>query len=66
MIVTPGIRSVGVSSDDQKRVVTPEMAIMAGADYLVMGRQIVAASDRRAAALAAMDEMRAAFERRAG
>ena len=66
LIVTPGIRSAGVSSDDQKRVVTPEMAIMAGADYLVMGRQIVAASDRRAAALAAMDEMRAAFERRAG
>lgn len=62
LIVTPGIRSAGVSSDDQKRVVTPEMAIMAGADYLVMGRQIVAATDRRGAALAAMAEMRTAFE----
>ncbi len=64
LIVTPGIRSAGVGSDDQKRVVTPEMAIAAGADYLVMGRQIVGATDRRAAALAALDEMRAAFARR--
>ena len=64
LIVTPGIRSAGVSSDDQKRVVTPEMAILAGADYLVMGRQIVAATDRGAAAQAAMAEMRAAFEQR--
>ncbi len=64
LIVTPGIRSAGVSSDDQKRVVTPEMAIMAGADYLVMGRQIVAATNRHAAALAALAEMRAAFEKR--
>ncbi|MDP7546501.1 MAG: orotidine-5'-phosphate decarboxylase [Alphaproteobacteria bacterium] len=65
LIVTPGIRSAGVSANDQKRVVTPEMAILAGADYLVMGRQIVAATDRRAAARSAMAEMCAAFERRA-
>ena len=31
----------GVSRDDQKRVATPESAIRAGADYIVMGRQIM-------------------------
>jgi orotidine-5'-phosphate decarboxylase len=64
LIVTPGIRSAGVSSDDQKRVVTPEMAIMAGADYLVVGRQVVGAADRRAAAEAVQAEIRRAFNQR--
>lgn len=41
LIVTPGIRSDGESSDDQKRVATPEYAIREGADYLVVGRQIL-------------------------
>ncbi len=40
MIVTPGIRSEGVSVDDQKRVTTPHDAILGGADYLVVGREI--------------------------
>jgi orotidine-5'-phosphate decarboxylase len=43
MIVTPGIRSEGVPHDDQKRVTTPFQAISAGADYLVMGREILRA-----------------------
>jgi orotidine-5'-phosphate decarboxylase len=43
LIVTPGIRSAGVSRDEQKRVATPEGAIKAGADYIVMGRQILRA-----------------------
>jgi len=43
LIVTPGIRSEGVSHDDQKRVSTPIQAISAGADYLVMGREILRA-----------------------
>lgn len=47
LIVTPGIRSAGVSHDDQKRVATPESAIRAGADYIVMGRQILRAKNRR-------------------
>ncbi|HJZ21727.1 MAG TPA: orotidine-5'-phosphate decarboxylase, partial [Bradyrhizobium sp.] len=37
-LVTPGIRPLGTSSGDQKRVMTPARAIVAGADYLVVGR----------------------------
>ena len=46
VLVTPGIRPVGaVAAEDQARVVTPEDAIRAGADYLVVGRPITAADD---------------------
>lgn len=41
LIVTPGIRSEGVATDDQQRPATPRGAIAAGADYLVVGRQIL-------------------------
>jgi orotidine-5'-phosphate decarboxylase len=41
LIVTPGIRSGGVTADDQQRPATPRDAIAAGADYLVVGRQIL-------------------------
>ena len=43
LIVTPGIRSEGVSADDQKRPATPAGAVSAGADYIVVGRQILKA-----------------------
>jgi orotidine-5'-phosphate decarboxylase len=52
VLVTPGIRPSGSDADDQKRVVTPANAITAGADYLVIGRPITAASDPRAVAAA--------------
>ena len=50
ILVTPGIRPAGADVGDQKRVATPERAIGDGADYLVVGRPIVAAPDPRRAA----------------
>ena len=44
-LVTPGIRPSGAEVGDQKRVMTPEKAIAAGADYLVVGRPVTEARD---------------------
>ena len=49
VIVTPGVRSAGVDAGDQKRIATPAQAILDGANYLVIGRQITRASDPAAA-----------------
>ncbi len=43
-LVTPGIRTIP-ASDDQKRVVTPEQAKQAGANYLVIGRPVTDSPD---------------------
>jgi orotidine-5'-phosphate decarboxylase len=45
VIVTPGIRLADESPGDQARVATPQAAIAAGADYLVVGRSISGAAD---------------------
>jgi orotidine-5'-phosphate decarboxylase len=56
-LVTPGIRPAGSSVGDQKRIMTPARAIAAGADYLVVGRPIVEATDPKAAADAIQAEI---------
>jgi orotidine-5'-phosphate decarboxylase len=56
-LVTPGIRPAGAATGDQKRIMTPAAAIAAGADYLVVGRPIVAAPEPRAAAEAIVAEI---------
>jgi len=48
-IVTPGVRAGAAGWDDQKRVMTPEGAIRAGADFIVVGRTITEARDPKAA-----------------
>ena len=50
-LVTPGIRPAGSAKGDQVRIETPSAARAAGASALVVGRPILEASDRRAAAL---------------
>jgi orotidine-5'-phosphate decarboxylase len=44
-LVTPGIRLADARTDDQARIVTPEDAVRAGADYLVIGRPITRSED---------------------
>jgi orotidine-5'-phosphate decarboxylase len=52
-LVTPGIRPAGTAADDQKRILTPEQALAAGSDYLVIGRP-VSQADNPAASVAAI------------
>jgi orotidine-5'-phosphate decarboxylase len=49
ILVVPGIRPAGGDTNDHARVLTPREALEAGADFLVMGRPVTAASDPRAA-----------------
>ncbi|OYD25217.1 orotidine-5'-phosphate decarboxylase [Oceanimonas baumannii] len=48
-LVTPGIRPAGSDAGDQRRIMTPELALKAGSDYLVIGRPITQAEDPAAA-----------------
>ena len=57
VIVTPGIRPIDATNDDQKRVMTPAEAVSAGSDYLVIGRPITSAPDRKSAISKIIDEI---------
>ena len=57
LLVTPGVRPAGAAVGDQKRVMTPSLAIAAGADHLVVGRPVTEAADPRAAAQAIVAEI---------
>ena len=57
-ILTPGIRPAFAAVNDQKRIATPAEALRKGADYLVIGRPITAAENRREAFLKILEECR--------
>jgi orotidine-5'-phosphate decarboxylase len=57
-LITPGIRAAGSDAQDQARVSTPEEALGAGADLLVIGRPITGAPDPGAAAAAVGTSLR--------
>lgn len=44
-LVTPGIRPTGSDAGDQRRIMTPQQAKIAGADYMVIGRPITQSAD---------------------
>jgi orotidine-5'-phosphate decarboxylase len=58
--VVPGIRPAGVDRHDQARAATPEAAVAAGADVLVLGRAVTHADDPAAAAAAIAEAVAAA------
>ncbi len=57
LIVTPGVRPAGAAAGDQKRIATPQRAVLDGADHIVVGRPIHTAPDPRAAVRAVLDEL---------
>jgi orotidine-5'-phosphate decarboxylase len=62
LIVTPGIRLPGNTTDDQERVMTPDHAIKAGANHLVVGRPITQASHPKVSADSFLQHIRRAVE----
>jgi len=57
ILVTPGVRSAGAARGDQKRVATPAEAVAAGANYIVIGRQVTRAADPEAALHSIREEL---------
>lgn len=57
IILTPGVRPAWAGKDDQKRTMTPAEAFAVGADYLVVGRPVLKAKDRKAAVQRILEEL---------
>lgn len=57
VILTPGVRPTWADKNDQKRVMTPGEAVKAGADYIVVGRPVLMAEDRKSAVERILKEM---------
>ncbi|MBR4611890.1 MAG: orotidine-5'-phosphate decarboxylase, partial [Kiritimatiellae bacterium] len=57
LTLVPGIRPAGAAAGDQKRIMTPAQAAAAGANYIIVGRPIVAAPDPATAAQAVLEEL---------
>jgi len=55
-VLVPGVRPAA-AQDDQKRTITPARAVELGADFLVVGRPITEARDRRGAAKQILEQM---------
>jgi orotidine-5'-phosphate decarboxylase len=53
----PGVRSAGQPVNDQKRITTPEEASQGNADYIIMGRQILNATNKREMVQSVLNEM---------
>ena len=66
LAVVPGIRPGGTDRNDQARSATPEAALAAGADLLVIGRAVTAAADRREAAASSSTRFPERWGRRIG
>jgi orotidine-5'-phosphate decarboxylase len=58
VILAPGVRPAWADRDDQTRVLTPGEAVRAGADYIVVGRPVLKAKDRKAAVEKILQDMK--------
>ena len=63
LLVSPGIRPSGLSTDEHKRSLTPQKAIQDGADYLVVGRPIRDAANRKEMAQRIIEEIHSSTSR---
>jgi orotidine-5'-phosphate decarboxylase len=61
LIISPGIRPQGADKQDQKRVITAFDAIRNGADYIVVGRPILKATDPKKAVVEIIREIEKAM-----